>query len=105
MWQRELRDWSKGECEPEPGKTIAPLLPYADSLMLTRGVLRRCVPQQADVPIVLREVANHYRQSASELASAWQDRMAGAVWSDLARILERAADSTDKAIRNRLGVQ
>lgn len=38
----------------EPGKTIAPLLPYADSLMLTRGVLRRCVPQQSDVPIVLR---------------------------------------------------
>jgi putative autoinducer-2 (AI-2) aldolase len=38
----------------EPGKTIAPLLPYADSLMLTRGVLRRCVPPQSDVPVVLR---------------------------------------------------
>ena len=38
----------------EPGKTIAPLLPYADSLMLTRGVLRRAVPPEADVPIVLR---------------------------------------------------
>src|SRR5438093_4765458 len=38
----------------EPGKTVAPLLPYADSLMLTRGVLRSCVPAASDVPIVLR---------------------------------------------------
>jgi putative autoinducer-2 (AI-2) aldolase len=38
----------------EPGKTIVPLLPHADSLMLTRGTLRRCVPPGADVPIVLR---------------------------------------------------
>lgn len=38
----------------EPGKTIAPLLPYADSLMLTRGVLRTSVPPQSNVPIVLR---------------------------------------------------
>jgi 3-hydroxy-5-phosphonooxypentane-2,4-dione thiolase len=37
-----------------PGKTIAPLLPYADSLMLTRGVLRSSVDPKADVPIVLR---------------------------------------------------
>lgn len=37
-----------------PGKTISPLLPYADSLMLTRGVLRTSVPAEADVPIVLR---------------------------------------------------
>ena len=38
----------------EPRKTIAPLLPHADSLMLTRGVLRTSVPPSADVPIVLR---------------------------------------------------
>lgn len=38
----------------EPGKTIAPLIPYADTLMLTRGVLRACVPPTVDVPIVLR---------------------------------------------------
>ena len=38
----------------EPGKTIAPLLPYADALMLTRGVLRTSVPASTDVPIVLR---------------------------------------------------
>jgi putative autoinducer-2 (AI-2) aldolase len=37
-----------------PGRTIEPLLPYADSLMLTRGVLRTSVPAEADVPIVLR---------------------------------------------------
>ena len=38
----------------EPGKTIDPLLPYADSLMLTRGVLRSSVPDRCAVPIVLR---------------------------------------------------
>ncbi len=38
----------------EPGKTIEPLLPYADALMLTRGVLRTCVPPTSSVPIVLR---------------------------------------------------
>jgi 3-hydroxy-5-phosphonooxypentane-2,4-dione thiolase len=34
--------------------TIAPLLPHADALALTRGILRRCVPAQAAIPIVLR---------------------------------------------------
>ena len=38
----------------EPGRTVAPLLPYADSLMLTRGTLRQCIPPQSDVPVVLR---------------------------------------------------
>jgi putative autoinducer-2 (AI-2) aldolase len=38
----------------EPSRTIVPLLPHADSLMLTRGVLRRCVPAKSEVPIVLR---------------------------------------------------
>ncbi len=37
-----------------PRRTIAPLLPYADSLMLTRGVLRTSVPFEKDIPIVLR---------------------------------------------------
>lgn len=38
----------------EPAKTIAPLLPYTDALMLTRGVLRNCVDAKNDIPIVLR---------------------------------------------------
>jgi len=38
----------------EPRKTIEPLLPYADSIMLTRGVLRSSVDPAANVPIVLR---------------------------------------------------
>ncbi len=38
----------------QPGKTVAPLLPYADTLMLTRGVLRNCIDPKSDVPIVLR---------------------------------------------------
>lgn len=38
----------------QPETTVAPLLPYADSLMLTRGVLRNCVDPNARIPIVLR---------------------------------------------------
>ncbi len=38
----------------QPRRTIEPLLPYADGLMLTRGVLRNCVDPTANVPIVLR---------------------------------------------------
>jgi putative autoinducer-2 (AI-2) aldolase len=38
----------------EPRKTITPLLPYTDALMLTRGVLRNCVDATKDIPIVLR---------------------------------------------------
>jgi putative autoinducer-2 (AI-2) aldolase len=34
--------------------TIEPLLPYADALALTRGILRRCVPPHTSTPIVLR---------------------------------------------------
>jgi putative autoinducer-2 (AI-2) aldolase len=37
-----------------PRKTITPLLPYADTLMLTRGVLRTSVDATNDVPVVLR---------------------------------------------------
>ena len=37
-----------------PRKTITPLLPYVDSLMLTRGVLRTSVDPESTVPIVLR---------------------------------------------------
>ena len=38
----------------EPSKTIKPLLPFADSLMLTRGILRTSVETSTSVPIVLR---------------------------------------------------
>jgi len=42
------------ERSEDPKKTIKPLLPYADSLMLTRGVLRNCVDSESNIPIVLR---------------------------------------------------
>ena len=38
----------------DPRSTITPLLPYADAVALTRGVLRRCVSPSATTPIVLR---------------------------------------------------
>ena len=33
---------------------IEPLLPYCDTLFLTRGMLRRCVDPDTDVPVMLR---------------------------------------------------
>ena len=38
----------------EPDKAIAPLTPYADALMLTRGVLRNSINPDISTPIVLR---------------------------------------------------
>lgn len=38
----------------EPAKTIKPLIPYTDALMLTRGVLRNCVDASIDKPFILR---------------------------------------------------
>lgn len=37
-----------------PGETVKPLLPYADAIMLTRGVLRNCIDAKTAPPIILR---------------------------------------------------
>lgn len=37
-----------------PRKTLEPLLPYADAVMITRGVVRTSIDPGASVPIVLR---------------------------------------------------
>ena len=37
-----------------PRKTLTPLIPYADALMITRGVVRNCIEPTENVPIVLR---------------------------------------------------
>lgn len=36
------------------GRTIEPLIPYVDSLMLTRGALRNCISANHNIPVVLR---------------------------------------------------
>lgn len=41
-------------CLERPGHTIQPLLPWADALFVTRGVLRAAVPPATAVPIILR---------------------------------------------------
>ncbi len=38
----------------DPAKTIKPLIPYTDALMLTRGVLRNCVDEGIGLPLILR---------------------------------------------------
>jgi len=38
----------------DPRKTIVPLLPHADSLMLSRGILQNSIPKRTNIPIVLR---------------------------------------------------
>ena len=42
------------EKRENPMETIKPLLPHADSIMLTRGILRTSVSPESNVPIVLR---------------------------------------------------
>ena len=37
-----------------PKESLAPLLPYADSLFITRGLLRNCIDTNANIPIFLR---------------------------------------------------
>ena len=37
-----------------PQETVLPLLPYADSLMITRGILQYCIPKRTNMPVVLR---------------------------------------------------
>src|ERR671918_2909489 len=37
-----------------PREVISPLLPFADSIMLTRGILRTSVRPESRVPVVLR---------------------------------------------------
>lgn len=41
-------------CLERPGQTIQPLLPFADALFCTRGVLRSCVSPDLNLPIILR---------------------------------------------------
>lgn len=41
-------------CLERPGETIRDLLPYADGLFVTRGVLRSSVDPDVDTPIILR---------------------------------------------------
>src|SRR5660397_23933 len=36
------------------GKTVGPLLPYADALMITRGAIRNWIEPTVDIPIILR---------------------------------------------------
>src|SRR3989338_11197451 len=38
----------------KPRETISPLLPYCDSLFVTRGILRNCITPAANTPIFLR---------------------------------------------------
>ncbi|MDP2730689.1 MAG: 3-hydroxy-5-phosphonooxypentane-2,4-dione thiolase [Dehalococcoidales bacterium] len=38
----------------EPGKTVKPLLPYADALFITRGVLRSSIDPAKTKPVILR---------------------------------------------------
>ena len=41
-------------CLERPGETIRELLPYADGLFVTRGVLRSAIDPDLDTPIILR---------------------------------------------------
>lgn len=38
----------------KPWETVKDLMPYADGLFVTRGVLRNCIPSDEETPIILR---------------------------------------------------
>ena len=41
-------------CLERPGETVRDILPYADGLFVTRGVVRSCLDPDDDTPIILR---------------------------------------------------
>lgn len=51
------------------------------------------------VASILRDAAEKFYESASELASAWTDRNAGKCWEHIARKLEQCADRIEKDSR------
>lgn len=53
-------------------------------------------PEQ--VPKVLREVADRYRESAHELDVAHQDKRAGRPWRMIAGVFDKAAATIDKKL-------
>jgi hypothetical protein len=65
---------------------------------MARDKLSLDVDSPEQVANVLRHAAQEFRESASELESAWQDRGAGRPWDKIAKILDRAADKCDDAI-------
>ena len=48
---------------------------------------------------VLRHAAQAFRESQVDLQACWSDESAGRVWTELAKILDRAADSADRAVK------
>lgn len=52
------------------------------------------------VPAILRQAADWYREARAELQRDWQDPNAGRVWSELAKVLDRAADRADKVVKD-----
>jgi hypothetical protein len=65
---------------------------------MARGNLDLNVDSPDKVSRVLRNAAQEYYESASELEGAWQDPEAGKPWEQIARILESAARAIDKKI-------
>jgi len=47
---------------------------------------------------VLRRAADQYRESQSELQSAWQDKEAGRIWLHIAKALDAAALKVEQSI-------
>lgn len=64
--------------------------------MKTMNINVNAPNQLADV---LREAADAMRESRASLQIEWCDEDAGRVWEELAKILDRAAASTDRAVK------
>jgi hypothetical protein len=66
---------------------------------MPRRDLNLDVDSPEKVARVLRRAAEAYYESAGELDAAWQDPGAGRPWDKLAKILDRAADSAEAALK------
>lgn len=65
--------------------------------MTTTFDLNAASPSQ--VPDVLRNAAQKYREDASELQACWQDDSAGRIWLALADTLDKAASMADATLQ------
>jgi hypothetical protein len=52
-----------------------------------------------DVALILRNAAQHYRESEGDLAAVWGDPQAGRVWRKVANRLDSCAQAADHLAR------
>lgn len=68
---------------------------------MSRVIDLNSTPFPRDVPRLLRQAAQDYREAASELQSAWQDPDASMIWNDFAKELDDSAEHMSHLLKSR----